>query len=502
MATRGPGVLQTTRVSLYGLAAGGSRRECTREAVVAEVSRIRQLGAAALAVLTAACIASACATSSGGTVISLYTPASESATFTALAKRCTAQTGGRYTIAHTSLPKAADDQRLQLARRLTGNDRSLDVMAIDVVWTAEFAQAGWALPLSDDPSGQAEADATADTLPGPLATAKWNGKLYAAPVTTNTQLLWYRPDLVPDAPTDWTGVIATATRLHDAGKPSWIAVQAKQYEGLVVWFNTLLVSAGGQTLSDDGTKVTLTDTPEHRAATVKALQIIHDVATAPGADPSITQTDEATARLALEQGNAALEVNWPFVFPSMLENAVKGGVGFLPLNRRPDLTSAINDVGTFAPDDPQFTGAYEASKPVFGFAPYPAVLPGQPARVTIGGLNLAVAKTTAHKAEAFDAIRCLRSKDSQLYASTVGGLPAVRGSLYDDPQFQLKYPMSDIIRRQLTNAAVRPVTPLYQSVSMRISTTLSPVTAIDPDTTADKLAQQVQKAIDGEGLIP
>ena len=30
-------------------------------------------------------------------------------------------------------------------RRLTGNDRTLDVMGLDVVWTAEFAEAGWAL---------------------------------------------------------------------------------------------------------------------------------------------------------------------------------------------------------------------------------------------------------------------------------------------------------------------------------------------------------------------
>ncbi|MCW2653399.1 MAG: transporter substrate-binding protein [Mycobacterium sp.] len=469
---------------------------------MAQCSRVRRLGAAALAALTTASVVTACTSRADGTVISLYTPASESATFTALAKRCTAEAGGRYTIAQNSLPKAADDQRLQLARRLTGNDRNLDLMAIDVVWTAEFGEAGWTLPLSDDPSGRAEADATTDTLPGPLATAKWNGKLYAAPVTTNTQLLWYRPDLVPNPPDDWNEMVAEATRLHAEGKPSWIAVQAKQYEGLVVWFNTLLVSAGGQVLSDDGKNVTLTDTPQHRGATVRALQIMKDVATAPGADPSITQTDEATARLALEQGKAALEVNWPFVFPSMLENAAKGGVGFLALNRRPDLTSAIDNVGTFSPTDPQFTSAYEASKAVFGFAPYPAVVPGQPARVTIGGLNLAVAKTSAHEAEAFEAIRCLRDRDSQRYVSTEGGLPAVRASLYDDPQFQLKYPMYDIIRQQLTNAAVRPATPVYQSVSIRISTTLSPVTAIDPEKTADKLADQVQKAIDGKGLIP
>lgn len=180
-----------------------------------------------------------------GLVISVYTPANDTATFRAIARRCTEQAGGRYRVEQFSLPRAADDQRLQLARRLTGNDRSLDVMGLDVVWTAEFAEAGWALPLSADPAGQAEADAEADTLPGPLATARWRGRLYAAPVITNTQLLWYRPDLMSTAPSTWDGMVAEAARLHAAGEPSWIAVQAKQYEGLVVWFNTLLASAGG-----------------------------------------------------------------------------------------------------------------------------------------------------------------------------------------------------------------------------------------------------------------
>jgi multiple sugar transport system substrate-binding protein len=445
---------------------------------------------------------SACSSQANGIVVNYYTPANEMATFTAVAKRCNADLGGRFTIKQISLPKGADDQRLQLARRLTGNDKTLDVMALDVVWTAEFAEAGWALPLSDDPAGKAEADARANTLPGPLKTAQWQNKLYASPITTNTQLLWYRADLMDGPPETWDAVVAEATRLHAAGEPSWIAVQAKQYEGLVVWFNTLLTSAGGQVLSDDGKTVTLTDTPEHRAATVKALQIIKAVATAPGADPSITQTDEGTARLALEQGKAALEVNWPFVLPSLLENAVKGGVSFLPLNERADLVKAINDVGTFAPDDAQFEAAYDASKKVFGFATYPGVRAGEPANVTIGGLNLAVGKNSQHKAEAFEAIRCLRNVENQRYTSIEGGLPAVRASLYDDPAFQKKYPQYAIIREQLTNAAVRPATPVYQAVSTRISATLAPITDIDPERTADELTDQVQKAIDGKGLIP
>jgi len=462
--------------------------------------RARRATAIGLAALSVG--VSGCSGALDSQTVTLYTPASETATFTAVAKRCNEELGGRFRIQQFSLPKGADDQRLQLARRITGNDRSLDIMAMDVVWTAEFAEAGWALPLSDDPAGQAEADANTDTLPGPLATARWQGKLFAAPVTTNTQMLWYRPDLVSPPPATWDQMISEATRLHAEGKPSWIAVQAKQYEGLVVWFNSLLESAGGRVLSEDGKTVTLVDTPEHRAATVKALQIIKSVATAPGADPSVTQTDEGTARLALEQGNAALEVNWPFVFASMLENATKGGVPFLPLNEKPELAGAINQAGTFSPTDEQFQVAFDASKQVFAFAPYPGVTPGAPARVTLGGLNLAVASTTRHPAQAFEALRCIRNESNQRYTSIEGGLPAVRASLYSDPAFQKKYPQYAIIRDQLTNAAVRPATPNYQAMSTRISATLAPITQIDPERTADELAAQVQKAVDGKGLIP
>jgi multiple sugar transport system substrate-binding protein len=460
---------------------------------------VRRALAAALLV---ASMLSACGSGPSGLVITFYTPATDATTFTEVARRCNEQFGRRFTLQHVSLPRSPDGQRVQYARRLTGNDHTLDVMAVDVIWTAEFAEAGWVLPLSDDPAGQAEADATVDTLAGPLATARWKHRLYAAPVTTNTQLLWYRTDLVAEPPQTWDEMVAEATRLHTAGGPSWIAVQANAGEGLMVWFNTLLVSAGGQVLSEDGRRVTLTDTPEHRAATVAALRILKSVATAPGADPSITRSDAGTARLAVEQGNAALEVNWPYVLASMLDNAVTGGVPFLPLNRIPELAGSIDSLGAFVPNDEQYRIAYQASQKVFVFAPYPGVQPGRPAKATIGGLNLAAARTTSHRAEAFEAIRCLRSPDNQKYIAMQGGLPPVRSSLYSDPQFQAKYPMHAIIRQQLTDAAVRPATPDYQAVSIRLSTALQGLSDIDPERTADELTRQVQKAIDGKGLLP
>jgi multiple sugar transport system substrate-binding protein len=183
----------------------------------------------------------------------------------------------------------------------------------------------------------------------------------------------------------------------------------------------------------------------------------------------------------------------------MLENSVKGGVPFLPLNERPELAGSINDSGTFSPTDAQFGIAFDAAKEVFGFAPYPGVTPDQPARVTLGGLNLAVAPTTRHRAEAFEAVRCIRDVENQKYTSIEGGLPAVRASLYSDPAFQQKYPQYAIIRDQLTNAAVRPATPNYQAVSTRSRRRWRRSPGSTSEKTADELTDQVQKAIDGKG---
>ena len=102
-------------------------------------------------------------------------------------------------------------------------------------------------------------------------------------------------------------------------------------EDTSVWFNSVLASAGGSVVSpDDPNKQTLNDTPEHRAATVKALQILKLIATAPGADPSLTNSDEGASRLGMESGRAIYQVNWPFVLASMRENSAAGSVPFLP----------------------------------------------------------------------------------------------------------------------------------------------------------------------------
>ena len=325
-----------SRVSTDGsISTDGSTRRVRRKVLAAAVAAVAMLP-----------VLSACGSGYEAGVLNFYPPADGADTFAEIGDKCSADSGGAYKVVTTPLPKGADDQRLQLARRLAGNDSGLDLMGMDVVWTAEFADAGWMVPVPDAMA----AEVSARTLGGPLDTAVWKTdddereRLYAIPFSTNTQLLWYRPDvLVEDVDrrrpaSTWNGMLEDALVSGRNGGPTYIMVQGRQYEGLMVWFNSVLASAGGQIVDpDDPDKVTLNDTPEHRAATVRALETLKRVATAPGADPSLTNSDEGAARLGMESGEALYQVNWPFVFAGMRENAVAGSVAFLDLTEYANL---------------------------------------------------------------------------------------------------------------------------------------------------------------------
>ena len=69
----------------------------------------------------------------------------QSGAFAQAAQDCSDESGGRYTIKLSALPTDADQQREQLVRRLAAGDKDIDIIGMDVIWTAEFADAGWIL---------------------------------------------------------------------------------------------------------------------------------------------------------------------------------------------------------------------------------------------------------------------------------------------------------------------------------------------------------------------
>src|SRR4051794_29453896 len=88
------------------------------------------------------------------------------------------------------LPDAADDQHAQMVTNLQAKSDRYDVLNIDIVSTAEFADAGWILPLD---RGQFPID---QFLKPVVDSAMFGGKLYAVPYRSNAGLLYYRKDIL------------------------------------------------------------------------------------------------------------------------------------------------------------------------------------------------------------------------------------------------------------------------------------------------------------------
>jgi len=414
----------------------------------------RPVAALATAALAASGLA-ACGTagaSTGPVTLNFYNFPDPSGAIQQAANSCS---NSRYKIIYNKLQNAADQQRLQMARRLAAHDSSMDILGLDVTWEAEFATAGWILPWT----GRFRQEAIRGTLIGPLRTAIWRGQLVAVPYNSNTQLLWYRSDLVPHPPTTWAQMIADAEALARQGKPHLIEIQGAQYEGTVVWFNTLVASAGGSILN------LISSAAQLGPPAIRALSIMKQLASSPAADPSLGVQMEDQNRLAMEAGSAAFELNYPYVYPSMKA------------------------------DNPKLFK-------VFKWAPYPRVNPGTPARVTIGGIDLAVSAYSPHPQLAFEAALCLRNAENQLTAAVKGGLPPTLASVYNDPKMQSAYPFRHLILQQVNFGSVRPKTPLYQSVSVAISHQVSPPSSINPVSTEQNMRTQVNNALTGKGLTP
>jgi multiple sugar transport system substrate-binding protein len=415
-------------------------------------TRCRRRLATAAAVVAATAVMAGCGSSSNGPVtVNWYVFPEPSGSFAAAAKECSAASGGKYNININLLSTSSDQQRVSLVRRLAAGDSSIDVLAMDVDWTAEFATARWIRPWPTAVGQQA----TKGDLLGPIATATWQGRLYAAPINSNTELLWYRKDLVPNPPHTWTEMIQDAITLAKEGKPHYIEEQGSQYEGLTVWFNSLVDSAGGKIVTS-GNKVVVNQ------STRTAASIMHDLANSPAADPSLNTTQEDQSRIAFEAGKAAFEINYPFVWPAAAAAGIQGKMGY---------------------------------------APFPSVYPGTPPHVSIGGYNLAVSSYSKHPDVDYQAIQCLIQPKNQLRDAIKGGLAPVSATIYDEPSFAKEYPFHALIKSQLQTYGIRPQTAAYADVTLAIQKTLSPTSGIDPSSVVSTLHSEISAALGSGALL-
>ncbi|QNE13404.1 ABC transporter substrate-binding protein [Pseudarthrobacter sp. NBSH8] len=341
----------------------------------------------------------------------------------------------------------ADQQHDDLVQNYQAKNENYDVASVDVVWTAEFAARGWLQPLEG-----AMAVKTDGMLEPTVKAGSYQGKLYAAPVSSDGGILYYRKDLVATPPTTW-GQMMEMCSIAKANNIGCYAGQFKQYEGLTVNASEAINSAGGSVLNDQG-KPSLT-TPEAK----EGLQNLVD-AFANGNIPAEAITyQEEESRRAFQEGKLLFLRNWPYVY----------------------------NLAT--------TEGSSVVKDVLGMT----ALPGKngPGASSLGGHSAAISVYSKNKATALDFVKFLVGEEQQKFFATQGSLAPVIGSLYEDQELVAKLPYLPVLKTSIENAVPRPVTPFYPAVTQAIQE--NSYAALKGEKSAERALADMQASIESAG---
>jgi multiple sugar transport system substrate-binding protein len=320
------------------------------------------------------------------------------------------------------LPEAADAQRSQFVTNLQAKSDTYDVMGIDVIWTAEFAKSGWLLALDESQFP------VADMLKPAVDTGRFEGKLWAMPYDTNGGLLFYRKDILDkagkEAPKTFDELKALCPVAKQNGMDCY-AGQFAKYEGLTVNFAEAVQAAGGELMTDNGTKAAL------GAPAIEGLTFLaNGFKDGEIPKPAITYKEEESRR-AFMSGKLMFLRNWPYVYGLANEsdpaNKVKGKVGIAPL--------------------PGLTGAGSSS---------------------LGGLNFAVSAFSKKQQTAVEFIKLATNEENAKEMVGLTGNAPAWNALYDDPELVKKFPFLPTLKEGMQTAKPRPVTPYYQEVTTAI----------------------------------
>ncbi len=431
----------------------------------------RRIAGSVASLALASSLLAACGGDGGTPTLNWYVNPDGVDTFKTYAEECSTD---QYDIAVQELPASATDQRTQLARRLAAEDSSTDLMNLDPVFVAEFANAGWLQEIPEELA--TEITDGGDYLQGAIDTVTWDDGVYAIPLWANTQVLWYRKSLAEAAgldmtqPVTWDQVIEAAS-----SQGGTVGVQANRYEAYVVWINAMMQGAGGAIVSD---------TEAGRDATVeldsdagrKAAEIIQKLADSDAAQADLTVSNEGTSlgQMFPEEGPGEFMVNWTFVYANY-----KGLIG--------------------SPGGPADEQEFED----LGWARYPATVEGEPSKPPIGGIDIGLGAYSEHPDWALEAAQCITSTEAQVDLAVNDGLMPSTNSAYDEVAATGEFPedLLDLYRTSVDEGGPRPKSPFYSQISSAVQSSWHSPTSVTPDSTPQQSADFLTEVLAGRSLL-
>ncbi|MEU5239350.1 ABC transporter substrate-binding protein [Streptomyces lydicus] len=330
-------------------------------------------------------------------------------------------------VTFVQLPTDPDAQRQQMIQNAQTKSDAYTVLALDAVWTSEFAAHRWIdrLPEEQFPLSQ--------MLKPIVETGKYRGGLYALPFSSDGGMLYYRTDLLKKAriakpPATWAEMkadCAKVKKLPEARGMSCYAGQFQKYEGLTVNFAEAVNSAGG--VVTDAKGAPHVDTPQAKRGLDFLVNSFKD-----GTIPKDAVTyQEEDGRRAFQTGKLVFLRNWPYAYPLMAKK---------------DGSSKVVDR--------------------FRTAPLPGL--DGPGASSLGGHNLALSASAENKATAIDFMKFLSSQEIQRFTlSRAPGAPTYE-ALYKDPKLIKQYPYLPTLKQSILHAVPRPRVFQYGDVTAAI----------------------------------
>jgi multiple sugar transport system substrate-binding protein len=334
-----------------------------------------------------------------------------------------------------------------------------DILQLDVVWTPEFAAAGWVLPLTRF------GPASNEFFPATITANTWAGQLYALPWFADVGLLYRRTDLVPNEPRDLGELVTDAKQaMARPGGPRFgIVWQGARYEGLITGFVEYLGAFGGRILDDSGKVVV------NQPQAVRALQFMRDELYSSHIAPlDVLTWHEEEGRFAFQNGTAVFMRNWPYPVAAMSERSQSRVAG------------------------------------KFAVSPFPASgEPGGHSTAALGGAQLAINAYSEHPDAAYRLIEYLTAPEQMLERGQAVGQYPTRPALYSDPRLRtaLAIPLDDA-RRAIESATPRPVTPIYTELSeiLQIELHRALVRQTEPQDALNSAAAKIDALIERTGM--
>jgi multiple sugar transport system substrate-binding protein len=312
---------------------------------------------------------------------------------------------------------------------LTSRTGAYDVIMLDDPWFPRLVGDGnlAALPRDPDPDFVTPC---LDVSRNPYRT----GKYFALPYVGNSQLFFYRKDLLDKyklaPPATWHDVLAGAKTISEREKIFGYVMRAASGNAVVADFMPLLWAFGGDVMDDKGRAVC--DSP----AAIDALNFMLELGRYSPPGYAGFNADEVSAHLL--QGTAAMSINWPAWIAAMDDPAkskAPGKIDFIPMPA--ERVAGVGELGTWL---------------------------------------IAVPSASKHSTDAFD-FMFWATEPAQMKQAAERGNPPTRRGVFQDASLLAKFRAFPAQLKSLESARPRPRTAQWNEIENAFGIYLSKANA-------------------------